>query len=194
MAITGPTSAAFGEPNPFAEVVVGVFTSPGGKRFIVPGVYDGDGKGGVDGNVWKVRFAADQIGPWSFRSLSENKLLEGNAASFTVTTPPDDAPDFYRWGHLEAISTAEDKIRYLKFRDGPYWLKAGCDAPENFLGMYKTKRVSGKMVQESVGCSRLTCLGSASARETRNADASQVVARTGVSTKKAGVVSVGLIS
>jgi hypothetical protein len=32
---------------------------------------------------------------------------------------------------------AENKIRYLKFRDGPYWLKAGCDDPENFLGKYK---------------------------------------------------------
>ena len=39
-----------------------------------------------------------------------------------------DGDGWKRW------ATAENAIRYLKFRDGPYWLKAGCDDPENFLG------------------------------------------------------------
>ena len=44
---------------------------------------------------------------------------------------------FWKLGRLEAVGTAANRIRYLKFRDGPYWLKAGCDDPENFLGRYR---------------------------------------------------------
>lgn len=135
--LTGPQSIGRGAPNPFAIAIDGVFTSPSGKSITVPGFYDGDGKRGLDGNVWKVRFAADEVGKWSFRSLSDNRSLDGQTASFAVTEPPADVANFYRWGRLEAVGTAANKIRYLKFRDGPYWLKAGCDDPENFLGKYK---------------------------------------------------------
>lgn len=136
--LTGPTSRGRSvDLNPFDVAVDGIFTAPSGNRSAVPGFYDGDGKGGFDGNVWKLRFAADEVGQWSFLSRSQNRLLDGVTASFRVTRPSADAPDFYRWGRLEAVGTAENKIRYLKFRDGPHWLKAGCDDPENFLGKYK---------------------------------------------------------
>jgi len=51
-----------------------------------------------------------------------------------VTEIPNDATGFWKWGRLEHTGTPENGIRYLKFRDGPFWLKAGCDDPENFLG------------------------------------------------------------
>src|SRR5688572_29752245 len=35
-------------------------------------------------------------------------------------------------------------MRYLKFRDGPYWLKAGCDDPENFLGAFRNFNTPAK--------------------------------------------------
>lgn len=60
--------------------------------------------------------------------------MSGVRGTFTVTAASPDAPGFYRWGRLEAVGTAQNRIRYLKFHDGPYWLKAGCDDPENFLG------------------------------------------------------------
>ncbi len=135
--LNGPESRGAGEPNPFGMSVDVQFTGPSGKSYSVPGFYDGDGKGELDGNVWIVRFSADELGQWSFRSRSKQPLLDGHAGSFNVTKAAPDAPDFYRWGRLEAAGTAENKIRYLKFRDGPYWLKAGCDDPENFLGKYK---------------------------------------------------------
>jgi hypothetical protein len=100
----------------------------------VPGFYDGDGQGDDSGNIWKVRFSADQIGEWSYISQSSETLLDGYTGYFDVTNAPANAPDYYRWGRLEYNGTASNKIRYLKFRDGPYWLKAGCDDPENFLG------------------------------------------------------------
>ncbi len=57
-----------------------------------------------------------------------------------VSRSPSDSADregFWKWGRLESVGTPQNHIRYLKFRDGPYWLKAGCDDPENFLGKAK---------------------------------------------------------
>ena len=38
------------------------------------------------------------------------------------------APGFLRWGRL-----AYTGGYYLKFQDGPYWIKGGTDEPENLL-------------------------------------------------------------
>ncbi|MHC4510406.1 MAG: DUF5060 domain-containing protein [Planctomycetota bacterium] len=141
---TGPESRGRGEPNPFGILLDVVFTSPGGRQYRVPGFYDGDGHGGLDGDVWKVRFSADQIGDWTYTSQSKDGRLNGRSGTFAVTEPPEDAPQFYRWGRLEYTGTAENKLRYLKFRDGPYWLKAGCDDPENFLGAYSHYNTTAK--------------------------------------------------
>ncbi|MHC4992217.1 MAG: DUF5060 domain-containing protein, partial [Planctomycetota bacterium] len=132
--MTGPASQGNGNPNPFAIEVDVTFTAPRGTTFVVPAFYDGNGSGGLDGNVWKVRFSADETGTWSFASTSANGQLDGYSGSFVVRAAPSGAPDYYRWGRLEYVGTPANGIRYLKFRDGSYWLKAGCDDPENFLG------------------------------------------------------------
>ncbi len=65
LAFEGPTSRGIGRPNPFAVRFDVNFTGPRGKRYCVPGFYDGDGKGGLNGAVWKVRFSADELGRWT---------------------------------------------------------------------------------------------------------------------------------
>ncbi|QDU92602.1 DUF5060 domain-containing protein [Lignipirellula cremea] len=82
--LAGPDLAGGGDPNPFGIEVDGVFPGPGGKVVTVPGFYDGDGRGGLDGNVWKVPFPADEVGEWLFRSRYENRSLHDQTASFTV--------------------------------------------------------------------------------------------------------------
>ena len=141
---TGPNSRGRGEPNPFAVRLNVDFASPSEKQYHVPGFYDGDGKGGLDGNVWKVRFSADELGQWKFKTSSDHKTLDGNTGWFAVTKTPENAQGFWKWGRLESIGTAENKIRYPKFRDGLYWLKAGCDDPENFLGNYRNYNTLAK--------------------------------------------------
>ncbi|HZK68590.1 MAG TPA: DUF5060 domain-containing protein [Paludibacter sp.] len=142
--LPGPESKGRGEPNPFNIIVDVTFTSPDGKKFIMPGFYDGDGRGGLNGSVWKVRFSADETGQWKFASKSKNAILNAHNGIFTVTAPAKDSPDFYRWGRLEAIATEANNIRYLKFSEGPYWMKAGCDDPENFLGNLNNYNTNSK--------------------------------------------------
>ena len=53
--------------NPFADVELeGTFTSPTGDDVVFCGFYDGDGKGGQNGPVWKQRFMPGQVGTWSY--------------------------------------------------------------------------------------------------------------------------------
>jgi hypothetical protein len=118
-AFRGPTSLGRGEPNPFAIKLEVDFCAPGGRHFRVPGFYDGVGRGGLDGDVWKVRFSADEIGSWTYTTISDNQQLHGKTGRFTVSDVPANAEGFWRWGRLEAVGTADDSIRYLKFRDGP---------------------------------------------------------------------------
>ena len=132
----GPVSKSAGKENPFAVRLDVLFTSPDGASYRMPGFYDGDGNAAADGNVWKVRFSADECGPWTWRTSSSNKLLDARSGSFTVGPVSADAAGFWKWGRLEYTGTPENAVRYLKFREGPYWLKAGCDDPENFLGGY----------------------------------------------------------
>ncbi len=140
----GPESRGRGEPNPFAIAFDVAFTGPSGRQYRVPGFYDGDGKGGLDGNLWKVRFSADEEGRWTYKSASTDRRLDGLAGRFVVTAIPADAQGFWRWGRLDYVGAPKNKIRYLKFRNGPYWLKAGCDDPENFLGTYQNYNTLAK--------------------------------------------------
>ena len=53
--------------NPFADVeLTAVFTSPNGRVVDFLGFYDGDGKGGQTGAIWKQRFMPDEVGTWSY--------------------------------------------------------------------------------------------------------------------------------
>ena len=128
--LQGPSSNGLSNSNnPFKESIDVVFTGPDGQKFQVPGFYDGDGKGGMNGNVWKVRFSSNKTGQWSFTSTSNNSLLNGYKGTFSVSTPSGNAKGFAKWGRLEYVGG-----HYLKFADGPYWLKGGADEPEDFLG------------------------------------------------------------
>lgn len=134
VSLTGPDSEGLSrDNNPFKKTVDVTFTSPNGQRFTVPGFYDGNGQGNLNGNVWKVRFSPNETGRWTFRSDSDTEQLNDHTGSFTVTEPtgcsPDGTlPDFFCVGRLESVGTA-----YLKFADGGYWLKGGLDDPEDFL-------------------------------------------------------------
>ena len=115
--------------NPFKKIVTVGFIAPDGRNYRVPAFYDGDGRGGLDGTVWKVRFSPDAVGVWTFRSMSEVANLNNYQGSFVVDPVETSVESFAKWGRLEYVGA-----HYLKFRDGSYWLKGGADEPEAFLG------------------------------------------------------------
>jgi len=147
-------AAADNAPNPFLDYKLQVtFTSPRGESYVVPGYFDGDGQGGQSGSVWRVKFSPDEVGAWSYQAsfrqgpqvaidldpnAGEPTAFDGQRGSFTVEKISVAAPGFYRYGRLNYVGG-----HYLKFADGPYWIKGGTDSPEDFLaydGFANTKR------------------------------------------------------
>jgi hypothetical protein len=63
---------AAGTPsNPFDTYLLKLeVTDPGGTRFTVDGFYDGDGRGGQTGKVWKARLCPYRVGRWSWRTVA----------------------------------------------------------------------------------------------------------------------------
>ena len=54
--------------------------------------------------------------------------FDGASGKFDVKPLDPEAPGYYKWGRLEYVGKF-----YLKFKDGPYWIKGGPDSPEDFL-------------------------------------------------------------
>ena len=131
-------------PNPFFDFrLQAVFTGPSQQQVVVPGFFDGDGHGGSRGHVWRVRFAADEPGDWQYRAsfrsgpgvaielapdAGKALSLPNLAGMFHVSPRDPEAPGFLKWGRLGYVGK-----HYLKFQDGPYWIRGGTDSPENFL-------------------------------------------------------------
>jgi Ca2+-binding RTX toxin-like protein len=131
--------------NPFLDYRLQVtFTGPGGQTYAVPGFFDGDGSGGKTGNVWRVRFTPDEAGTWSYQASFRKganvavdldptagtaKAFDGDSGTLDIAERDATAPGFLKFGRLEYVGE-----HYLKFRDGPYWLKGGANSPENLLG------------------------------------------------------------
>lgn len=132
-------------PNPFLDYRLTVtFDGPSGQQYQVPGFYDGNGAGLGTGDVWKVRFAADEGGLWKWRaSFREGQQLAisldptaGTALAFDdaqgsleIIGHDPLAEGFYGRGRLDYVGE-----HYLRFSDGSYFIKGGTDSPENFLG------------------------------------------------------------
>ncbi len=148
IAVEGPERSEDDELNPFLNMrLVVTFQGPDDSEHLVRGFFAGNGEGGGSGRIWKARFIPDQEGDWHWKA----SLIEGNNAgiaephqmpgeaepvegdgtsgAFTMGRKDEAQPLFYRHGPLLYAGAF-----YLKFRDGPYWIKGGADSPENFLG------------------------------------------------------------
>jgi len=147
----GPEVSETDKSNPFMNYRLDVyFTHKGsGKTYKVPGYFAADGNAGetsaTSGNKWRVHFAPDQTGEWSYKAdfrtgnwvaVSERKnagesagFMDGAKGSFEVSGTDKTGNDNRAKGRLQY-----DGTRYLKFAEtGKPMLKVGPDSPENFL-------------------------------------------------------------
>ena len=72
--------------NSFSDVELIVnYTSPTGRIIRFFGFYDGDGKGGQNGNIWKFRFMPDEPGEWAYQYYWSDGT-KGSTGKFNSTT------------------------------------------------------------------------------------------------------------
>lgn len=70
--------------NKFTDVQLDVeYVSPSGRTIEFPGFYDGDGAGGQNGNVWKMRFMPDEAGAWHY-TYTWSDGRPGGTGTFTA--------------------------------------------------------------------------------------------------------------
>ena len=101
--------------NPFSQVEVDVVFAKGARTWRVPAYWDG-------GRTWRVRFAAPEVGDYTYRATSSERSDAGlNTAprSLTATAYTGDNP-LYLHGKLQVTEDA----RYFEHADGEpfFWL------------------------------------------------------------------------
>tara|TARA_R110000868_G_scaffold89274_3_gene248572 strand:+ start:2720 stop:4534 length:1815 start_codon:yes stop_codon:yes gene_type:complete len=146
----GPNTSESAEENPFLNYRLNVVFKHAttGKAYLIPGYYAADGDAGntgsTTGNIWKVHFAPDETGEWSYEvdfkkgkwaavrtsgKLESAAFMDGASGKFTIAQSDKSGRDFRSKGRLDYVGE-----RYLKFAGtGEYFLKCGSDAPENLL-------------------------------------------------------------
>lgn len=137
------------KPNPFTDYRFSVeFEHESGEpEYVVPGYFAADGKASEtsaeSGTKWRVHFSPEQAGKWSYRLLHEavKRDAKGDVSATVadlykadgeiVIAPTDKTGrDLRGKGRLQYVGK-----HHLRFAgNGEYFLKAGADAPETFLG------------------------------------------------------------
>ena len=150
----GPTTSEDAATNPFMNYRFdATFTHSSGKKFVVPGYYaacDNPTDGCNSGNKWKVHFAPNLTGSWTYSLAFKTgskvaingggttaNFFDGKSGDFTIGESDKTGRDFRaaQKGQLKYVGE-----HYLQFAgtggntpNGKYFIKAGADAPENML-------------------------------------------------------------
>ncbi len=141
----GPATSETDTINPFTDYRLTVTFTNGVQSIAVPGFFAADGDAANtsadSGSVWRVRFAPNQPGPWTYSATlhagasiaiaakAEGRLVSTWSGSFDVAPPDAAASQFYQHGILKREG------RYYRFSGTDrYWLKGGANSPENLLG------------------------------------------------------------
>ncbi len=112
------------QENPFTMIKLGaVFTSPEGENIKVDGFYDGDGAGGSQGDVYKIRFAPSAHGHWKYRTISNRKEMDGIEGEFECVASEKKGP----------LVRDPQNPWYLKWADEGFFFESGANDPEAFL-------------------------------------------------------------
>ncbi len=149
IAFSGPQTGETSDPNPFRDYRLNVEFSRGDGRYVVPGYYAADGDAAETsasgGNCWRVHFAPDAAGEWTYRASfrsgrdlaasdesgdGEPAAFDGAEGKFSVSPSDKTGRDHRAKGTLRYVGE-----HYLQFAaSGKFFIKGGADSPENFLG------------------------------------------------------------
>lgn len=109
-----PLTATGNYSSPYIDVddLSATFLSPSGISMTMPGFWDG-------GQTWKIRFAPNLVGIWTYQTRAKDMGLTNQTGSITCIPYSGTLP-IYQHGFLKASANN----RYLTYADGKpfYWL------------------------------------------------------------------------
>lgn len=150
LTFSGPHASETDSVNPFLNYRLDVtFRHAASNRtLVVPGYFAADGNaantGAVSGDKWRVDFAPDATGTWtysvSFRAGSNVAVstsatagsatsFNGETGSFTIDPSDKTGADFRGKGRLREVG--QHYLQHLGSKE--YFIKGGAGSPENFL-------------------------------------------------------------
>ncbi len=172
LTMDGPEASEDGNPNPFLDYRMQVtFTNAdSGTSYSVPGYYAADGDAANtsanSGNKWRAHLCPDHEGEWtyaiSFRkgngvAVSDDpaagkpvKPVDGLRGTINIGPTDKTGRDFRAKGRLNYVG--KHHLQFAGTKE--YFLKAGVDAPENFLaykdfdGDFKTDGHKDQLVKD----------------------------------------------
>jgi hypothetical protein len=123
-------------PNPFTDLQMNVrFThESGAPDYLVPAYFAADGHAAetaaTEGNKWRAHLSPDKAGTWNYTIEFKNTPFDGTQGTFLIEKTDKTGADLRGKGRLQYVGS-----RYLRHAgSGEWFLKAGADAPETFLG------------------------------------------------------------
>jgi len=115
----------------------------GGPTYKVYGFWDGDGKGGTAGNVFKVRFCPTHLGTWTLvKTVSNRPELKGQHQGYRVVCVESSHPGF--WEPDAAVGG-----RWYKRSDGSHPYIVG-NTMYSFLSEYDDKGSTGTHIADDI--------------------------------------------
>lgn len=144
LSFEGPATDEQSDDNPFLNYRLEVTFTHAEKTIVVPGFYAADGQAAetsaTSGNLWRVHFRPDLEGTWNYSVAFRKgeKIAVSDAPDAGVPTAFDG-----QTGTVQVLpnpSNPDGRLaytgkHYLQYASsGKYFLKAGADSPENFLG------------------------------------------------------------
>src|SRR5688572_2443207 len=133
--------------SPARDVTLSVlFRHDGGKgQHRVQGFWDGDGRGGAEGDVFKVRFCPTAPGRWTLAEVaSSSPQLKGQREGEYVTVAPSEHPGFW------LIDEASPGRRWYRRSDGSHSYVLGNTHYSFLSGTREGGRPSGNDVAADV--------------------------------------------
>lgn len=89
LTFTGPVQNPADAPARDVELTATLRHESGQPEYRIPGYYDGDGRGGLAGSVFKVRFTPTKPGRWNLREVKSNaRELDGQHQGATLSATP----------------------------------------------------------------------------------------------------------
>ncbi|WP_299312168.1 carbohydrate-binding protein [uncultured Aquimarina sp.] len=154
LTFNGPNTTETSNPNPFSDyrLEVTFIHRDSNRRYIIPGYFaacgDAEDTSCDTGNKWRVHFTPDDIGAWnwsaSFTSGSNVAIngggsaagfMNGETGSFTVIESNKSGKDFRNKNLGRLTYVGEHYLKHTGTNpenpNGPWFLKAGADSPEN---------------------------------------------------------------
>lgn len=149
----GPDLSETAEDNPFLNYRLNMTFTQGERSYTVPGYYAADGQAGETsadaGDKWRVHFNPETPGEWEFTvsfrrgagiaisddpQAGEAVAFDGQRGKLQIEPSDKTGRDLRSRGR---IVVSENGRFFQHLGTGNYFLKAGADSPENFLGYYQ---------------------------------------------------------